>query len=100
MYESGLTHLKPYDRVIIEYFEAQGYDLYTKTKKRTVTEPRQICMAILCWKTPLSLAKIGEMVAEKDHATVLYARNTVKNLMLNRDYMAKYSHIFKHFNIN
>jgi hypothetical protein len=53
--------------------------LKTKTRKRTIVEPRQVVMWFRKKNTKESLAEIGERYG-KDHATVLHAVKTVNNL--------------------
>lgn len=50
------------------------------TRRRSVVERRQIAMYFLRRYTELSLADIGDLF-KKDHATVLYSVNSIRNLM-------------------
>ena len=52
----------------------------SKTRKREVVVSRQIAMYMLKNGTKLSLARIGELIGGKDHATVLHACKIVNDL--------------------
>jgi len=51
------------------------------TRKREYVYARQICMMLIKKHTNLSLGRIGELIGDKDHATVLHANKTILNLM-------------------
>ena len=55
-------------------------DIDIETRKREIVQARQICMFFAKSMTKVSLASIGEEFGGKDHATVLHANRTVKNL--------------------
>ncbi len=48
-------------------------------RSRSLVLARQTMMAVLKSATKLSLAEIGQMVGDRDHATVLYAINQIEN---------------------
>ena len=60
--------------------DEQDFYANTKTHLRKYVTPRQLAMVYLWYGSDLSLSEIGEMVGEKDHATVLHAKKTINNL--------------------
>jgi chromosomal replication initiator protein len=65
--------------IVAEIWQIPKEALLTKTRKREVVEARQVLMAHKKKETGNSLAKVGRSFL-KDHATVLHAIKTVKNL--------------------
>lgn len=55
-------------------------DLTKRTRKRHIASKRQLLMYLLQKHTNFSLDIIG-YIFNKDHATVLYAKNTIMNLI-------------------
>ncbi len=51
------------------------------SRKRELVQARQIAMYLSRNHTNNSLATIGSQIGGRDHATVLHAYNTVKDLM-------------------
>ncbi|MBO5126789.1 MAG: chromosomal replication initiator protein DnaA, partial [Clostridia bacterium] len=54
--------------------------IHTKSRKRDVVQARQVAMYLAKNNTELSTAKIGVLIGGKDHATVLHACKTIKEL--------------------
>jgi chromosomal replication initiator protein len=67
-------------KVVCDYFDLPIELLKSKTRKREVVQARQIAMYFAKKMTKSSLANIGMHCGGKDHATVLHACRTVKNL--------------------
>lgn len=67
-------------KVVCDYFDLPIELLKSKTRKREVVQARQIAMFFAKKMTKSSLANIGMHCGGKDHATVLHACRTVKNL--------------------
>lgn len=53
----------------------------SKTHKREVVLPRQICFYLAKKYTKKSLSSIGQAIGNKDHATVLHACKTVNDII-------------------
>ena len=53
-------------------------DMESSKRKREFTYPRQIAMYLCRELTDLSLPKIGESFGGRDHTTVLYACNKIR----------------------
>jgi len=64
-----------------EYFKLNIGDIHLKTRKREIVQARQIAMYFSKSLTKDSLAFIGKVIGNKDHATVLHACKTVNNLI-------------------
>ena len=65
---------------VSEYFQMDIDTLQSKTRKRHIVQARQIAMYFAKQLTKSSLASIGKQIGDRDHATVLHACKTVKNL--------------------
>ncbi len=76
-------------------------DFREKTRKREVVEARQIAMYFYKKRTRLSLAQIGMQLGNKDHATVLHACKTVKNLSeSDKDFATKFEDVQEYLKNN
>ncbi len=67
-------------KIVCDYFSLPVDALQAKTRKREIVQARQIAMYFSKQMTKSSLAAIGAQIGKKDHATVLHACKTVKNL--------------------
>ena len=67
-------------RVICDYFKIPIDDIQSKTRKRDIVQARQLAMFFAKKYTKASLSSIGSQIGKRDHATVLHACKTVKNL--------------------
>ncbi|MDR2206248.1 MAG: chromosomal replication initiator protein DnaA [Flavobacteriaceae bacterium] len=71
----------PYiQEVICEYFGIKKEDLLSKTRKREIALPRQLAMYFSKEYTKSTFSKIGEEMGGKDHSTVMYACETIKDV--------------------
>ncbi|MFH0762973.1 MAG: chromosomal replication initiator protein DnaA [Candidatus Omnitrophota bacterium] len=70
-------------RCVAEEFGLSLQELKTKRRNKTIVLPRQIAMYLSRELTDLSLPEIGEFFGGKDHTTVLYSYNKIKNLLNN-----------------
>ena len=66
--------------VVSNYFQMDIETLQSKTRKRNIVQARQIAMFFAKKFTKASLSSIGSQIGKRDHATVLHACKTVKNL--------------------
>ncbi len=66
--------------LVCEYFDISMERMHSKTRKREIVQARQLAMFFSKSFTKASLAAIGSKCGNKDHATVLHACKTVKNL--------------------
>lgn len=67
-------------RVVCDYFKIPIDDIQSKTRKRDIVQARQLAMYFSKKYTKASLSSIGSQIGKRDHATVLHACKTVRNL--------------------
>lgn len=67
-------------RTVCDYFKIPLDQIQSKTRKRDVVQARQLAMFFAKKFTKASLSSIGTQIGNRDHATVLHACKTVKNL--------------------
>lgn len=65
--------------IICDYFGIDFKTICTKSRKYDILKPRQICHYFLYKFTLFSSSKIGFLVGNLDHATVLNSINKVNN---------------------
>jgi chromosomal replication initiator protein len=68
-------------KVVSQYFGLSIDEMNSKTRKRNIVQARQLSMFFAKEHTKASLTTIGLHCGNKDHATVLHACRTVKNLI-------------------
>ncbi len=66
---------------VCNHYKLDESAIHTKTRKREVVQVRQVAMYLANKYTNISSSKIGQLIGSKDHATVLHAFKTVKNLL-------------------
>jgi chromosomal replication initiator protein len=66
---------------ISDYFNIPIEQMNLPTRKREIVEARQIAMFFARFETKKSLATIGNCLGDKDHATVLNAIRTIRNII-------------------
>ncbi len=64
---------------VCKHFEIEPTTIHTKSRKREVVQVRQIAMYLSKKHTDSSSSKIGQLIGNKDHATVLHACKIVKD---------------------
>ena len=67
--------------LVCEYFKLPTESLLSKSRKREVVQARQIAMYFSKQLTKESLTTIGNTIGQRNHATVLHACKTVKDLI-------------------
>jgi len=68
-------------RIVAEYFGLDVKDLQSRSRKRDIVQARQISMYLSKKYTDSSLDQIGTQIGNRNHATVIYALKTVRDLM-------------------
>ena len=64
---------------VCSHYEIEEAAIHTKTRKREVVQVRQVAMYLAKKHTDCSSSKIGQLIGNKDHATVLHACKIVKD---------------------
>lgn len=65
--------------VVCKYFGIQKDQLLSKTRKRDIAMPRQLAMYFAKELTNSTFTKIGEEMGGKDHSTVMYACDAIRD---------------------
>ncbi|NNE26205.1 MAG: chromosomal replication initiator protein DnaA, partial [Saprospiraceae bacterium] len=68
-------------QLVADHFSVPVEKLSSKTRKRNVVIARQLSMYLAKHYTKSSLKTIGDNFGGKDHSTVIYSINTVKDLI-------------------
>jgi chromosomal replication initiator protein len=67
--------------VAADYFDVTAEEICSPNRSRPLVTARQMAMYLCRELTDLSLPKIGERFGGRDHSTVIYANNKVRELM-------------------
>ncbi|MDR3047892.1 MAG: chromosomal replication initiator protein DnaA, partial [Bacteroidales bacterium] len=67
-------------KIVCNYFHIPSGSINAQTRKREISQARQISMYFAKKYTKLSLSAIGELCGNKHHATVLHACHTISDL--------------------
>jgi chromosomal replication initiator protein len=70
--------------VSADYFDVTPEEICSSSRSRPLVTARQMAMYLCRELTDLSLPKIGERFGGRDHSTVIYANNKVRELMQER----------------
>lgn len=80
---------------VCDVYKQDVMKVYSRSRKRDVVQTRQICMTLSRIKTKKSLMVIGKHYGGFDHATVLHAMKTVRNLLdTNKQFRREVGHLF------
>lgn len=66
---------------VCNFFNIKKDLVHSPSRKREIVQARQVIMYFIKKHTELSLSQIGAQVGNRNHATVLHACNTVKDLV-------------------
>ena len=91
--ESQKFSIEEIQKIVAEYFHVQVADLRSKTRTRSVVEPRQYAMFLIREMTNYSLPEIGGFFGGRDHTTVLHA---CKKIQAEKNNSPEVSKIIEH----
>jgi chromosomal replication initiator protein len=75
--------------IVCEHFGLKIEEMLSKRRNRELAQARQIAMYLAKCYTKHSLSAIGDMIGDRDHATVLHACKVVNDLMeIDKQYRA------------
>lgn len=63
------------------FYKVSKNDIFGKKKNKEFTEPRQVCAYLIANMMNVPLASIGAKLGGRDHATIIYARDKVAELI-------------------
>ena len=78
--QEKLVTIDNIQKTVAEYFKIRIADLLAKSRRRSVTRPRQVAMSLAKELTTHSLPEIGDAFGGRDHTTVLHACRRIKEL--------------------
>lgn len=64
---------------VCAFYNVSKDDIFTKSRKKNFVQARQVSMYMAQTYTDASLNRIGKLIGKRDHATVLYACNQVRD---------------------
>ena len=76
-------------RATCAHFNVTKQELLGKNKRQELVRARQICTYLMCDMLALPLVSVGKEMGGRDHATVIYSRDKVIELMRVSDSIAK-----------
>ncbi len=78
--QDKLVTIENIQKTVVEYFKIRIADLLSKSRRRSITRPRQIAMSLAKELTTHSLPEIGDAFGGRDHTTVLHACRKISAL--------------------
>ena len=78
--QEKLVTIDNIQKTVTEYFKIRMADLLSKSRRRSITRPRQLAMSLAKELTTHSLPEIGDAFGGRDHTTVLHACRRIKDL--------------------
>jgi chromosomal replication initiator protein len=78
--QEKLVTIENIKKSVAGYFKIRVADLLSKSRRRSITRPRQIAMSLAKELTSHSLPEIGDAFGGRDHTTVLHACRRIKAL--------------------
>ena len=66
---------------VADFYKIKKSDMLGKKKNKEFVEPRQVCIYLITELLNLPLVTIGQKMGGRDHATVIYARDKIADLI-------------------
>ncbi len=79
-YEKKKITVQKIQETVSDFFNVKRELIQSASRKREIVQARQVTMYFIKKHTELSLSQIGVHVGNRNHATVLHACNTIKDL--------------------
>ncbi len=73
------SHKKIIDN-IISFYDIQGGNMFTTSRKKEFSKPRQVAMYLMKKELKMSYSEIGRKFGGKDHTTVIHACQLIEKL--------------------
>ena len=80
-YENKPITIEEIIEKVCAHYNLDESAIHTKTRKREIVQARQIAMYLAKKHTDHSSSKIGQLIGNRDHATVLHACKIMKDLV-------------------
>jgi len=75
-FEGDILDIK---KTVADFYHVPIHRLDEKSRKREIVRCRQIAYWLSCKLTCTSLAKIGDIIGQKGHSTVIYGKRQIDN---------------------
>ncbi len=66
---------------VSSFYKTPKADMLGKKKNKEFVMPRQVCIYLICEMMNLPLVTVGKIMGGRDHATVIYARDKIAELI-------------------
>jgi chromosomal replication initiator protein len=66
---------------VADYYDLHMDDLVARTRKRSVSQPRQVAMYLLTNELKLAPTHVGRLLGGRDHSTVIHGANQINSKM-------------------
>jgi len=94
--QDKLVTIENIQKTVAEYFKIRIADLLSKSRRRSITRPRQIAMSLAKQLTTHSLPEIGDAFGGRDHTTVLHACRKIADLRISESRIAEdYQNLYR-----
>lgn len=77
-YERKTINVDDIVKTVCKHYGLELSAIHAKTRKSDIVQARQVAMYLTKKYTDYSISKIGQLIGNKNHATVIYAFRTVK----------------------
>ena len=85
---------------VCHHYGVTQQSVFSKSRKRDYVQVRQISMYLAQKHTKLSAARIGQLIGNRDHSTVIHSCNTIeKRLKIDKAFVAELSSIENSFKL-